>query len=263
MLVKPDTSVSLKDFDPADTDDYCSAEEAESDLRAQVEELARFQHLLYAESRRAVLIILQGMDTSGKDGTIRHVMSGMSPLGVQVKAFKAPTEEELAHDFLWRVHKAVPPRGYIGIFNRSHYEDVVVVRVRELVPRKVWKARYEQINQFEKILVKNGVVILKFFLHISKEEQRRRLEERLKDPEKRWKFSPQDLEDRRLWPAYRKAYEAVLSRCSTKWAPWHIVPADRKWYRNVVVAQTVVEALRGLDLKYPQPPEDWDKIVIE
>jgi PPK2 family polyphosphate:nucleotide phosphotransferase len=182
---------------------------------------------------------------------------------VEVKAFKAPNDEELAHDFLWRVHRAVPPRGYIGIFNRSHYEDVLVVRVHDLVPRKVWKGRYEQINHFEKILVKNDVVILKFFLHISKDEQRRRLEARLTDPTRYWKFSLKDVEERRHWSAYRKAYEAALTRCNTKWAPWYVVPANHKWYRNLVVARVVVETLRGLHMKYPEPAIDLSKVQID
>ena len=263
MLIKPGTKVSLKDFDPADSGVYRSAKEAEEPLQQQLRDLYKLQNLLYAENRRSVLIILQGMDTSGKDGTIRHVMSGLSPLGVRVKAFKAPTEEELGHDFLWRIHQAVPRHGEIGIFNRSQYEDVLVVRVHDLVPKKVWKTRYEQINQFEKMLVKNNVVILKFFLHISKAEQKRRLQERLEDPTRYWKFSLHDIEERRYWGDYRKAYEAVLSECSTKWAPWHLVPADHKWYRNVVVAETIVQALRDLDMKYPAPREDLSKIVID
>jgi PPK2 family polyphosphate:nucleotide phosphotransferase len=263
MLIKPGTRVSLKEYDPADTGGYRSAEDVESLLSKYKEELARLQYLLYAENRRAVLIILQGMDTSGKDGTIRHVMSGLSPLGVQVKSFKAPTELELAHDFLWRIHKEVPRNGEIGIFNRSHYEDVLVVRVHELVPRKVWKGRYEQINQFERMLVKNNVVLLKFFLHISKVEQKQRLEERLKEPTRHWKLSLHDLEERKYWSAYRKAYEAALSRCSTKWAPWHLVPANHKWYRNLVVAETIIETLRGLDMQYPEPSIDLSKIAID
>jgi PPK2 family polyphosphate:nucleotide phosphotransferase len=263
MLVQPGTDVSLKDYDPDDTGLDQDGDKADAELESQVEELGRLQHLLYAENRRALLIILQGMDTSGKDGTIRHVMSGMSPLGVQVKAFKAPSEEELAHDFLWRVHRAVPPRGFIGIFNRSHYEDVLVVRVHELVPRKVWKDRFEQINQFEKTLAKTGTIILKFFLHISKDEQRQRLEQRLQDPTRYWKFSLKDVEERRYWSDYRKAYEAVLSRCSTKWAPWYIVPANHKWYRNLYVARTVVQTLADLNLKYPEPTMDLSKVVID
>src|SRR5262245_1497798 len=206
MLIKPGTKVSLKDYDPDDTGEFKSEEEAEPVLQKDLHELGKLQQLLYAENRRALLVILQGMDTSGKDGTIRKVMAGLSPLGVQVEAFKAPHEEELAHDFLWRVHQAVPRRGYIGIFNRSQYEDVLVVRVDDLVPRRVWKARYEQINQFEKILVKNDTTVLKFFLHISKAEQKARLEHRLSDPTRYWKFSMKDIEERNYWSAYRKAY---------------------------------------------------------
>jgi PPK2 family polyphosphate:nucleotide phosphotransferase len=263
MLVKPGSSVSLKEYDPDDTGPYSSSEDAQADLEDQLRELNRLQYLLFAENRRSLLVVLQGMDTAGKDGTIRHVMSGVSPLGVQVRAFKAPNEEELAHEFLWRVHRVVPRTGFIGIFNRSHYEDVLVVRVHGLVPRKVWKRRYEQINQFEKSLAQNNVLILKFFLHISKAEQKLRLEERLKDPTRYWKFSLQDVEERKFWPDYRKAYEAVLSRCSTKWAPWHVVPANRKWYRNLVVARTIVETLRDLDMKYPEPTVDLASIKID
>jgi PPK2 family polyphosphate:nucleotide phosphotransferase len=263
MLVKPGTTVSLKDYDPDDTGPYRSAEEASAVLQKHLNELNKLQNLLYAENKRAVLIVLQGMDTAGKDGTIRHVMAGLSPLGVAVKAFKAPNEEELAHDFLWRVHQAVPRRGFIGIFNRSHYEDVLVVRVHDLVPKKVWKARYEQINQFEHMLIKNEILVLKFFLHISKGEQRQRLQERLKDPTRYWKFSLNDVEERRFWPDYRKAYEDVLTRCSTKQAPWYIVPANKKWYRNLVVAQTIVETLRELDMNYPAATIDLSKIVID
>jgi PPK2 family polyphosphate:nucleotide phosphotransferase len=263
MLVKPGIKVSLKDIDPADSRSYKSAADAEEPLQKQLDELIKLQNLLYAESRQALLIILQGMDTSGKDGTIRHVMSGLSPLGVQVTAFKAPTEEELGHDFLWRVHKAVPRKGYIGIFNRSHYEDVLVVRVHDLVPRKIWKQRYEQINQFEKMLVKNNVIILKFFLHISKGAQKERLQQRLQDPTRYWKFSLKDVEERKLWPDYRKAYEAALSRCSTKWAPWHIIPADHKWYRNLLVAETIVNTLRDLKMEYPPPSMDLAKISVD
>src|SRR6266852_4457906 len=262
MRIKPGSAVSLRDYDPDDSSSYSSPEETEEVLRKQLDELSRLQNLLYAESRRALLIVLQGMDTSGKDGTIRHVMAGLSPLGVQVKAFKAPTAEELAHDFLWRVHKEVPRQGFIGIFNRSHYEDVLVVRVHELVPRKVWKNRYELINQFEKLLVKNNVIILKFFLHISKAEQKARLEQRLGDPTRYWKFSVQDIKEREYWSAYRKAYEDALSRCSTKWAPWHLVPANHKWYRNLVIAETIVQTLRELDMQYPPPSVDLSKIRI-
>jgi PPK2 family polyphosphate:nucleotide phosphotransferase len=263
MLVKPGTKVSLKDYDPDDTGPYQSSEEAEEELRKHLAEMGKLQRLLYAENRRALLIILQGMDTSGKDSTIRSTMSGLTPLGVQVAAFKVPNEEERAHDFLWRVHHVVPRRGYFGIFNRSHYEDVLVVRVHNLVPEDVWRKRYEQINDFEKMLAHNDVILLKFFLHISKGEQKKRLEERLHDPTRYWKFSMPDVEERKLWKQYRKAYEVALSRCSTRWAPWHIVPANKKWYRNVVVAKTVVETLQALDMKYPEPPLDLSRVVID
>jgi PPK2 family polyphosphate:nucleotide phosphotransferase len=263
MLIKPGTKVALKEYDPGETGSYESAQDVADLLRKQLDELVKLQNLLYADYRRALLVILQGMDTSGKDGTIRHVMSGLNPIGVQVKTFKAPTDEELGHDFLWRVHQAVPRRGDIGIFNRSHYEDVLVVRVHELVPREVWKARYQQINDFEKLLVQSGTIVLKFFLHISKGEQKSRLEERLTDPMRQWKLSRKDVEERRYWSAYRTAYEAVLTRCSTPWAPWHLVPANHKWYRNLVVAETIVQALRDLGMKYPAPREDLSQITID
>jgi PPK2 family polyphosphate:nucleotide phosphotransferase len=263
MLIKPGTKVDLKAYDPDDRGPFQSAAEAEDGMRAHLEELAKLQNLLYACNHKALLIVLQGMDTSGKDGTIRHVMSELSPLGVQVHAFKAPSAEELAHDYLWRIHQHAPARGFIGIFNRSHYEDVLVVRVHDLVPRKVWKDRYAQMNQFEKILVENGTLILKFFLHISKAEQKSRLQARLRDPTRYWKFSLSDIEERQYWSQYRKAYEAVLTRCSTEWAPWHLVPANHKWYRNFVVAETIVQTLRNEKMEYPAARVDVSKIVIE
>src|SRR6266851_5531370 len=252
-VVKPGAKISLKDYDPADTGSYKSHEDAAEPLQAHLNELIKLQNLLYAENRRSLLIVLQGMDTSGKDGTIRHVMSGLSPLGVRVKPFKVPTEEELAHDFLWRVHQAVPRHGDLGIFNRSHYEDVLVVRVHELVPRHVWKGRYEQINEFEKMLTENRTIILKFFLHISKQEQKDRLEARLKDPDRNWKLTLKDVQERQYWSDYCEAYEEALTRCSTEWAPWHIIPANHKWYRNLLVAEIIVKTLRDLDMKFPPP----------
>ncbi len=263
LRVKPGRKVSLDDYDPADTGPYRSAEDAADTLHKHIEELDRLQHVLYAEGRWAVLIVLQGMDASGKDGTIRHVMSGLDPQGVSVVSFKVPNDEERAHDYLWRVHKVTPRYGQVAIFNRSHYEDVLVVRVHELAPKKVWKKRFEQINLFEHVLSQNNVVVLKFFLHVSKDEQKRRLEERLRDPKRHWKFSVKDVEERHYWDAYREAYEDVLAKCSTRRAPWFVVPADHKWYRNLVVAQTIVETLRGLDLKYPEPAEDLSRIVID
>jgi PPK2 family polyphosphate:nucleotide phosphotransferase len=211
----------------------------------------RLQEALYAEGKRALLVVLQGMDTSGKDGTIRRVLGRLNPQGVILTSFKTPTSVELSHDFLWRVHLAVPSRGTIGVFNRSHYEDVLVVRVHGLVSEEVWRPRYEQINQFEKILSQNGLTILKFMLHISREEQRQRLLARLDDPEKYWKFSPGDLKERALWDAYTAAYEEMLERTSTPWAPWYVVPADRKPVRDVLVAEVILEALERLGPTFP------------
>jgi PPK2 family polyphosphate:nucleotide phosphotransferase len=190
-------------------------------------------------------------------------MSGINPQGVRVTSFKKPTEEELAHDFLWRIHQAVPPRGMIGIFNRSHYEDVLIVRVHQLVPKKVWQKRYEQINNFEHLLADNGVTILKFYLHISKEEQKERFQARLDEPHKRWKFNPADLSERALWGDYRQAFEDVFERCSTTQAPWYVVPANKKWYRNLAISEVILQTLMDLDMKYPEPAEDLDDIIIE
>jgi PPK2 family polyphosphate:nucleotide phosphotransferase len=220
-------------------------------LEREVKTLGTLQQRLYADRRHALLIILQGRDASGKDGTIRNVFDGCDPQGCRVTSFGVPTPLELSHDFLWRVHLQVPPRGYIGIFNRSHYEDVLAVRVRQLVPAAVWKARYQQINEFERMLTQNGVTILKFFLHISRDEQRERLIDRLDDPEENWKFRAGDLEDRKLWPAYTRAYRDALRLCSTRWAPWYVVPADSKTARNYLVTRTVNSALRRLGLRYP------------
>jgi PPK2 family polyphosphate:nucleotide phosphotransferase len=203
------------------------------------------------------------MDTSGKDGTIKHVMTGVNPQGCRVTAFKQPTPDELDHDFLWRIHRAVPARGEIGIFNRSHYEDVVVVRVHGLAPRETWRARYDQINAFERMLTRNGVVILKFFLHISRDEQRERLQARLDDPAKNWKFSEGDLAERARWDQYVAAYEDAISRCTTEWAPWRIIPADRKWVRNAAVAHTIIETLEALKMRWPRPRIDVGRIVIK
>ena len=218
-------------------------------LRARLDEL---QNALYAESKRSLLVVLQARDAGGKDGTIRRVFSSVNPQGCTVTAFKAPSALELAHDFLWRVHSAVPARGMIGIFNRSHYEDVLVVRVHKLVPKKVWKARYDQINDFERILTENGVTILKFFLHISQEEQRVRLCDRLTDSTKNWKFQPADLDERELWDEYTRAYVDVFRKCSTKYAPWFLVPADRKHARDYLVLEKIVSTLEEMDPLYPK-----------
>jgi PPK2 family polyphosphate:nucleotide phosphotransferase len=262
-LVEPGTKVKLADYDASDTGDYKEKGDAEVRLAEDVKKLADLQEKLYAENRRALLVVLQAMDTGGKDGTIKHVMSGVNPTGCEVRSFKAPSEVEGDHDFLWRIYGALPRRGNIGIFNRSHYEDVLVVRVHELVPESEWKRRYDQINRFEELAGELGTRILKFFLHIDKGEQKKRLEARLADREKTWKFSAADLAERKRWDDYQRAYEDVLSRCSTKNAPWYIVPANKKWYRNLVVAKTIVKALEEMDPKPPEPTIDARRVVIE
>ncbi|HUP50561.1 MAG TPA: polyphosphate kinase 2 family protein [Thermoanaerobaculia bacterium] len=262
--VPPDRKVSLRDFDAGDTSlAEGGKKEGEAIVRGLGKRLDELQDLFYASRRQKLLIVLQGMDTSGKDGTIRKVFASMDPLGLRVAAFKAPSEEELDHDFLWRIHRRVPGLGEVVIFNRSHYEDVLVVRVRNLVPEKVWKARYAQINDFERMLAEAGTTIVKFFLHIDQKEQKERLQSRLDDPTKRWKFCRGDLDDRKLWKDYTRAYEDVLSRTSTEWAPWYVVPANKKWYRNVVVSQVLVDMLEGLDLRYPEPEDDLVGLQID
>jgi PPK2 family polyphosphate:nucleotide phosphotransferase len=262
--VKPNAKIKLKDWDPNDTGDYKGEkDEAQEKLEELNQELERLQELLYAEGKHKVLVVLQGMDTSGKDGVIRHVFEGVNPQGVRVANFKVPTPEELAHDYLWRVHKQTPGKGEIVIFNRSHYEDVLVVRVHNLAPEEVWKKRYGQIVEFEELLVQEGTTILKFFLHIDLDEQKERLQARRDDPTKQWKFNPGDLKERALWPEYTAAYEDVLNKTSTEKAPWYIVPANKKWYRNLVVASMLVDALKKLDMKYPVPTEDLSQIVIQ
>ena len=263
FTVKPKQNIKLKDIDPDDTGKFKQKQEAKELLEQNIERMAELQNILYAEGKHALLIVLQALDAGGKDGTIRSIMSGVNPQGVRVTSFKRPTEEELAHDFLWRIHKAVPRRGMIGIFNRSHYEDVLVVRVHDLVSKSVWQKRYQHINNFERLLADNSVTILKFYLHISKEEQKERLQARLDTPHKRWKFDPRDLDERKLWADYMEAFEAALSKCSTAYAPWHIVPANKKWYRNLIISEKIVETLEGLKLKYPEPPAGLDGIVIE
>lgn len=257
----PGMKVRLHEFNPGQKWDWDkdAATEELTKWQARLEEL---QELLYADGSQSLLIVLQAMDAGGKDGTIEKVFDGVNPQGVMVTNFKAPTPEELARDFLWRIHKAVPAKGYIGIFNRSHYEDVLVVRVNELVPPDVWKKRYDQINQFEKILSENGTRILKFFLHISKDEQKARLQARLDDPTKQWKFSLGDLPVRQQWDAYMKAYEDVLTKCNTDYAPWHIIPANRKWVRNLAVIRTIVETLQDMKLSYPPAAPGLDQVVI-
>ena len=254
--------VHLKAYDPGDTGEFKHKDEVREQLDQDLKRLAELQDVLYADGKHALLIVLQGIDTGGKDGTIKHVFSGVNPQGVQVTAFKQPTPEELSHDFLWRVHRNVPPKGYMGIFNRSHYEEVLVVRVHDLVPKRVWKDRYDQINQFEAMLASSGVTILKFFLYISKDEQKKRFESRIKDPQKQWKFAMGDLGERELWDQYVEAYEDMLTKCNTQTAPWYIVPANHKWYRNFVVTQAVIETLEKMNLKYPKAAEGIESVVI-
>jgi PPK2 family polyphosphate:nucleotide phosphotransferase len=236
--------VKLKDYDPAYTEKYSDRASAEQALQKLSDELSELQELLAAAQHQSLLVVLQGMDTSGKDGTIRHVFSHVNPQGCDVYSFKVPTEEELAHDFLWRVHKATPGKGTMGIFNRSHYEDVLIARVHKLVPEKVWSQRYEEINNFEQLLVHNGMIVLKFYLHISYDEQEQRLLAREQDKDKAWKISVEDWEERKYWNDYQQAYEDALSRCSTDKAPWYIVSANHKWYRNLAVAHTLVYIMR-------------------
>jgi PPK2 family polyphosphate:nucleotide phosphotransferase len=261
ISIPPGTQVNLADYDPGHTGDGHKKSAAKT-AKQNAKRLQALQEVMWAEGKHSLLIILQALDAGGKDGTIKHVMRGVNPQGCQVTSFKVPTEEELAHDYLWRIHKAVPRRGYIGIFNRSHYEDVLVVRVHNLVPENVWQQRYDQINHFEKLLADNGTTILKFFLYISKEEQKKRFEERLHDSKKNWKFSMGDVKEREYWDQYMRAYEDALTRCSTAWAPWHIIPADHKWYRNLLVSQTIVEALEKLEMRFPPPLPDAETIVI-
>jgi len=250
MLIPPGETCRLADFDPSHHEGL-ERETAEEETSRHCLKLDELAYRLFAEAKRAVVVVLQGIDASGKDGTIRMLASGISPQCLDVKSFKAPSALELSHDFLWRVHASVPPHGRIGIFNRSHYEDVVVVRVRKLVPKEVWHERFAQINAFEKLLQDGGLTIVKCFLHISKDEQRQRLADRLRDPKKQWKLGPSDLEDRLLWDDYTKAYEDAITRCNTPEAPWHIVPANHKWYRNLVVARLVRQTLERLNPQFP------------
>ena len=262
LLVKPGTKVRLSKIDPSNTHGQQKAV-AEAHLTKNLDSLSVLQHRLYAESRRSLLIVLQGIDAGGKDGTVRHVMSGFNPQGANVTSFKVPAGAEKQHDYLWRIHNAVPKNGEIGIFNRSHYEDVLVVRVHNLVPPTVWKQRYNQINNFEQTLAENGVHIVKFFLYIDRDEQKRRFESRIEDPAKNWKFSQADVEERKYWDDYTNAFEEAIERCSKPWAPWYIIPANKKWFRNLAVSEILIHTLEGMKLKYPKPAGDLSKIQFE
>jgi PPK2 family polyphosphate:nucleotide phosphotransferase len=260
---EPGKKCRLADFDPDPKDSSFDKDAAKERIKENSKVIIDLARKLYAENKRSVLLVLQGMDTSGKDGTIRTIMEGVNPQSCQVTSFKKPSEEELDHDFLWRVHAAVPRRGNIGIFNRSHYEDVLIVRVHSLVPKSVWSLRYEQINAFEKILADTGTVLLKCFLHIDKDAQRKRLQERIDDPEEHWKFNPMDLEERKLWNDYQAAYEDALTNCNTSYAPWHIIPSNKKSYRNLVVSNLLRQALEDLKPEYPRSAESFAGLVVE
>ena len=262
--VQPGTSVDLSQYNTADKSGFKGEKSAgKQALKTLNSRLESLQELLYAEGKQKLLVVLQAMDTGGKDGVIRHVFDGVNPQGVKVASFKKPTSIEISHDYLWRVHPHTPGRGEITIFNRSHYEDVLVVRVHNLVPPAIWNMRYEHINQFERLLVDEGTTILKFFLHISEEEQKERLQARRDTPSKQWKFSTGDLHERALWNDYMQAYEAVLSKTSVEGAPWYIIPADRKWYRNLVIGTILVQTLESFNMQFPEPEENIDNIVIE
>lgn len=261
--VQPGGSVDLSKWDPNDKSMFrISKKGAKKKLHQLNQELEELQELLYAEGKHKLLIVLQAMDTGGKDGTIRHVFEGVNPQGVKVAGFKVPTRLELAHDYLWRVHKHTPGKGEIVIFNRSHYEDVLVVRVHNLVTEEIWSRRYEHIRAFEKTLADEGTTILKFYLHIDQDEQKERLQARLDEPHKKWKFSSGDLEERKLWDQYQEAFEAALGKTSTDTAPWYVIPSNRKWYRNLVISTIIIEKLKSLNMSYPPSEEDLDQIVI-
>ena len=262
-VVKPGSNVDLGKLDPDDKSlfDDGGKEDSWSAFDALQDELQHLQKLVYAQNKHRILVVIQAMDTGGKDGCVKHVFSRIDPQGIDVQAFKKPSEEELAHDFLWRVHQKAPRNGQLVIFNRSHYEDIVAVKVKKLAPEKVWKRRFRHIVEFERMLAEEGTTIVKIFLHISKDEQKERLESRLENPDKHWKFNPDDLKDRALWSDFMKTYEDVLSKTSTEDAPWYVVPSNRKWYRNLVVARIMVDTLKKLDMKFPEI--DWDPASIE
>jgi PPK2 family polyphosphate:nucleotide phosphotransferase len=262
-LVEPGSKVHLSKFKTDDTGDFRDKADAAEPTAKNLKKLRKLQDVLYAQAKHAVLIVFQATDAGGKDGSIDHVFSGVNPQGCSVTSFKVPSTLEIAHDYLWRIHAAVPPRGMIGIFNRSHYESVLVERVKNLAPKHVWKKRYEQINHFEQMLSDESVTILKFFLHISRDEQKKRLEARLHDEQKNWKLSPADVAERKYWDDYMEAYQDALEKCSTRHGPWFIVPSDHKWFRNWVLSDTIVRTLSNLDLKYPPAIEGIEKLKIK
>ena len=262
--VQAGAPVHLAKLDPTSTGNFEGGKDVgKVRLSSLTKQLAKLQEVFYAQGKHRLLVVLQAMDTGGKDGTISHVFDNVNPQGVKVTSFKSPTDAELSHDFLWRVHPHTPGKGEMVIFNRSHYEDVLIVRVHGLVPKEVWKQRYEHINAFERMLADEGTTILKFFLHVSKDEQRERLQARIDKPDKHWKFNMDDLAERKRWDEYIEAYEEAIHRTSTDYAPWYIVPSDRKWYRNLVVAQTIVQTVEALKPVYPKPKTPLDGVVVE
>lgn len=266
FIVKPDTKISLDSRSTSDTGSLKSKKDADAILKKNIKKMYKLQNMLYAYDRYSILLIFQAMDAAGKDGTIKHVMSGLNPQGTQVFSFKQPSPEELDHDYLWRIHRHVPERGRIGIFNRSHYEEVLIVRVhdliknqripKELISKEIWKTRYREINDFEKILHENGTVIIKFFLHVSKDEQKKRFLKRIDTPEKNWKFSSSDIDERKYWDKYQEAYSEAISATSKKYSPWFIIPADNKWFMRYAVSQVIVETMEEIKMSYPVLSKD-------
>ena len=260
--VEPGDPVRLAEVDPDESEHYRRKKDVADELKRQRDRISDLQARLYGEQKRSLLIVLQAMDTGGKDGAIKGVFQGVNPQGCQVWSFKAPSNEEAAHDFLWRYHQKTPPQGMIHIFNRSHYEDVLIVRVKDLVPESVWKPRYEAINQFEHALTLAGVTVLKFYLHISKDEQKRRLESRLADPDKRWKFSTNDIKERAYWDDYMAAFEDAINQCTTAHCPWYVIPANKKWYRNLVLARTIADTLEAMNPKFPPAEKGLENVSV-
>ena len=254
--IEPGEHFSLADHDPGDTNGMAGPEEVRNEFDDLEERIVELQECLYAEEKRSLLVVLQGIDAAGKDGTVKHVLRGTNPAGVRVYSFKEPSNDELAHDFLWRYHQATPADGMIHVFNRSHYEDVLVVRVKDLAPEELWRSRFDSINDFERMLVREGTTIVKFLLHISKEEQLDKFRERLERSDKYWKWSANDMKERELWDEYQHAYEEAASATSTPWAPWYVIPADHRWFRNYVIARVLAGTLQAMDPRYPEPPDE-------
>jgi PPK2 family polyphosphate:nucleotide phosphotransferase len=261
LLIQPRKRIDLSKFDPDDSFGK-KRDELDNKLPVLKSSMSELQYKLYIENEKALLIVLQGMDTSGKDGVIRDVISAFNPVSCRVESFKVPTSEELAHDFLWRIHKTVPRKGFVSVFNRSHYEDVVEVRVQKLAPESTFLNRFDQIRQFEIMLSANNVKILKFYLHISKDEQKKRLRDRLSNPEKRWKINEDDFEKRKKWDKYMSAYSDAINNCSIKQAPWYVIPANKKWFRNWVISEIIIKAMTEMKIRYPQFSSQYDNIKI-